>query len=81
MVDIPVAGNGRKAQNRRAKFTAIALALITIAFYVCLFKGSALGWFVEYGKYVMFSLLFVVSGITATDAITKWRNGNGGTKP
>ena len=73
-------GNRYRAQNRRAKFTAVALALLTVAFYVCLFKGSDIAWFIEYGKYVMFSLLFVVTGITTTDVIAKLRDGNGESK-
>ena len=80
MTDLPPNGNGRKAMNRRAKFTAVALVLVTVAFYICLFKGADINWFIEYGKYVMLCLLFVVTGITATDAIMKWR-GNGGAKP
>jgi hypothetical protein len=63
--------------NRRAKFTGVAIVLITAAFYVCMFKDVSIDWFVEYGKFIIFSLLFVVTGITTTDAIAKWRNGGG----
>lgn len=63
--------------NRRAKFTAISIVLITAAFYACLLKGVAIDWFVEYGKFIIFCLLFVVAGITTTDALRNWRNGNG----
>lgn len=61
--------------NRRAKFTAIAMGLLTAAFYVCLFKGVDIAWFVEYSKVIIFALLFVVSGLTATDTIFTWKNG------
>ncbi len=64
--------------NRRAKFTAIAITLITIAFYICLAVGADLGWFNTYSERVMFCLLFVVAGISATDGIRNWRNGGGG---
>lgn len=63
--------------NRRAKFTGVAIVLITAAFYVCMFKDVSIDWFVEYGKFIIFALLFVVTGITTTDSIAKWRNGGG----
>lgn len=63
--------------NRRAKFTAVALAMITIAFYVCLFAHVDVAWFETYSERVVFCLLFVVAGITATDSVRNWRNGGG----
>jgi hypothetical protein len=80
MADQPNAnGNGRKAMNRRAKFTAVALALITGAFMLCLIIGADIAWFETYSERVVFLLLFVVAGITTTDGIRSWRNG--GPKP
>jgi hypothetical protein len=76
---IPANGNGRKAINRRAKFTAVALALITGAFMLCLIIGADIAWFETYSERVVFMLLFVVAGITTTDGIRSWRNG--GPKP
>jgi hypothetical protein len=72
-------GNGHKAMNRRAKFTAVALALITGAFLLCLIVGADIAWFETYSERVVFMLLFVVAGITTTDGIRSWRNG--GPKP
>lgn len=63
--------------NRRAKFTAIAIALITAAFYICMFKGAELEWFEVYSERIIFALLFVVAGITTTDGIRSWKNGGG----
>jgi len=65
--------------NRRAKFTAIAIALITIAFYICVFKGAELEWFEVYSERIIFALLFVVAGITTTDGLRTWRNGGADT--
>jgi len=76
---VPSNGNGRKAMNRRAKFTAVALALITGAFMLCLIIGADIAWFETYSERVVFLLLFVVAGITTTDGIRSWRNG--GPKP
>jgi hypothetical protein len=75
----PVNGNGcRKAQNRRAKFTSVALVLVTVAFYICLFKGTDIEWFIEYGKLVILLLFFIVGGISATDGIRSWKNNSNG---
>jgi len=65
--------------NRRAKFTAVALALITGAFLLCIIIGADIEWFETYSERVVFLLLFVVAGITTTDGIRLWRNG--GPKP
>ena len=81
MADLPTNGNGRKAMNRRAKFTAVALALITGAFVFCLLLKVDIKWFEVYTERIVFLLLFVVAGITATDGIRSWKaNGNGGAK-
>jgi uncharacterized membrane protein len=68
--------------NRRAKFTAVAIALITASFYICLFKKTEIAWFIQYSERVLVCLALVIGGITATDAIKTWRsgNGNGGNK-
>lgn len=79
MTDAPANGNGRKAMSRRAKFTAIALALITGAFLFCIILHTDIKWFEIYTERVVFLLLFVVTGLTATDALTTWRSG--GPKP
>jgi drug/metabolite transporter superfamily protein YnfA len=68
-------------KNRRAKFTGVALALITGAFLLCLILKADIGWFNVYSERVVFLLLFVVTGLTATDGIQSWKNGNGGPKP
>jgi len=63
--------------NRRAKFTAIALTLITAAFLLCLILKTDIAWFETYSERVVFLLLFVVAGITTTDGIRSWKNGKG----
>ncbi len=76
----PTNGNGRKGANRRYRVGLLIIALGTISYYVVILKRLALEYFVEYGKFLLLVGLFVVAGISATDAITKWRNGNGGAK-
>ena len=66
--------------NRRAKFTAVALSLITGAFLLCIVIHADIKWFEVYSERIVFLLLFVVAGITTTDGIRNWKNGNGGTK-
>lgn len=75
----PANGNGRKGANRRWKAGLLGLFLGTVAYYIVIFKGLALDYFVEYGKFVLLCVGFIVTGISVTDAITKWR-GNGGSK-
>jgi len=64
-----------RAQNRRAKFTVVALALITGAFLLCLILKVDIAWFETYSGRVVLLLFFVVGGITATDGIRSWKGG------
>lgn len=67
-------------RNRRARSAWFTIILITIAYYICMFKGVSLDWFAEYAKTMLFILGFITGGLTITDAVMNWRNGNGGTK-
>lgn len=61
--------NEKKRFGRRAACGFTTVALITGAFYVCVFKGVDLSWFVEYSKVMVYVLGFVVGGLTATDIV------------
>jgi hypothetical protein len=67
--------NGDKRTfNRRARTGWGAIALITAAFYICMFKGIDLSWFKEY-CIVIFTLAgSVILGISVTDGIAAWKS-------
>jgi len=69
--------NGNKAWGRRATTSAVVIILTTVAYYVSLFKGMAVEWFIEYAKVMIYILGFVVGGLTITDGIMNWRAKNG----
>ena len=69
-------GNGaRRAQNRRWRAVLMAVSLVTVSFYICLFKGFDIEWFREYADFMSWAVVAIVAGITATDGIRSWRNG------
>jgi len=76
---IPSNGNGRKAMNRRWKAVLMAVALVTVAFYICMFRDIDIDWFREYADFMSWAVVAIVAGITTTDGIRSWRNG--GPKP
>jgi len=57
----------KKRFGRRAGFSLGAVVLLTIAFYITLFKEADLDWFVKYSTYIVGLLVFIISGLTATD--------------
>jgi hypothetical protein len=73
-------GNGYKDRNRRLGVVRVAGGLVTIAFYACLFTKTAIEWFIEYADFMSWVVVAIVAGLTVTDGIGKWKNGNGGLK-
>ena len=63
--------NEKKRFGRRAGGGVVAATLITLAFYVCIFKTVDLEWFKVYTSFIVGVLGFVVSGLTLTDLILK----------
>ena len=59
--------------NRRFRTGCLALALITVSYYICMFKHVDLSWFLEYSKLVVYVAGGVILGITLTDSITNWK--------
>jgi hypothetical protein len=59
----------KKRWGRRAVATGVWFVGLNVAFYLCLFRGVELAWWVEYAKYTAFGLVFMVSGLTATDIL------------
>lgn len=77
----PANGNGcRKATNRRYKSVGACVALVTIAFYVCLIRKVDPEWFRIYADFMTWAVIIAVAGLSATDGIRSWRNGNGSVK-
>jgi hypothetical protein len=62
--------------SRRVSSTAVWCALLNVAFFVCLGKPDGLSWFSEYGKFLTFGLVFLVSGLTLTDIFLPKRGGS-----
>lgn len=75
MTETPISnGNGGvKSFNRRFKTGCLALGLITVSYYLCLFKNVEINWFLEYAKIVSFITGAVILGLTLTDGIGAFR--------
>jgi len=63
--------NEKKRFGRRAGGGIIAVTLITVAFYICLFKDVDLSWLKLYTTWVVGVYGFVVGGLTLTDLLKK----------
>lgn len=57
----------------------MAVALVTVAFYICMFRDIDIDWFREYADFMSWAVVAIVAGITTTDGIRSWKNG--GPKP
>ena len=66
-------GNEKKRWGRRATTAAATIVLSTVAYYICLFKGIDLNWFVEYSKVLLYILGFVAGSLTITDSILAYK--------
>jgi hypothetical protein len=74
-----MAENGN-IRNRRYKTVGACVALVTLAFYACLILKAEPEWFREYASFMSWALVAAVAGLTATDAVSTWKNGSGGGK-
>ena len=72
MADEPI--EAKQTFNRRARTGWAALGLITVAFYLCIFKGVDLEWFKIYSMIVFTVSGVVILGISVTDAISAWKS-------
>lgn len=68
---MPNNNNEKKRFGRRAGGGIVAVTLITIAFYVCIFNKVSLDWFQLYTSFIVGVLGFVVTGLTLTDLLLK----------
>ena len=66
-----MAENKNKRWGRRLYSTIGVTILVTIAYYICLFKGLDIDWFASYTKYLTYFLGFLVGGLTITDVVLK----------
>ena len=64
---------GKQAFNRRWKSGILGLSLVTVAYYVCLFTGKDLSWFIEYSKPVTYIVAGIIIGISVTDTMWNWK--------
>jgi high-affinity Fe2+/Pb2+ permease len=69
--------DNRFVRNRRYKIVGICVALVTAAFYTCLAVKAAPEWFEQYASFMTWAVIAAVAGLSATDAVTTWRNGGG----
>ena len=60
-----------KRWGRRLGSTIGAVLLITVAFYITLFKGVSFEWWDAYAKYTLAALGFLVGALSLTDVIKK----------
>jgi len=67
--------NSKKRWGRRLGSTITWAVLVNISYYICLFKGLDLSWWVEYTKFMTYALGFLIGGLTITDAILTARGG------
>jgi len=68
---MPNENNEKKRFGRRAGGGIITVSLITIAFYICLFKGADIAWLTFYTKWIAGVYGVVVGGLTLTDLLIK----------
>jgi len=61
--------NNKKRWGRRLGTTIGWVVLTTIAYYICMFKGLDLDWWLAYAKYTTIALGFLVGGLTITDSV------------
>ena len=61
--------NNKKRWGRRLGTTVGWVILTTIAYYICMFKGMDLDWWLGYAKYTTIGLGFLVGGLTITDSV------------
>jgi len=61
--------NEKKRWGRRVGSVIVWGILLTVAYYIVLFKGVDLSWWSEYGKFMTYGLGFLVGGLTATDLV------------
>lgn len=70
--------------NRRYKLGYLFVALITVAFYIAIFKGLPLEWYVSYSKDMLWWFAAIAGVLTATDIAGHvkdiFNSKNGGTK-
>ena len=59
-----------KRWGRRLGATIGAVTLITIAYYIAMFKGLDIAWWLEYGKIMAGILIALIGGLSLTDSIT-----------
>ena len=60
-------------QNRRFWVGTVAMFLITVNYYIVMFKGLSLDWFIEYSKPVIYISGLLILGLSVTDGLFTWK--------
>lgn len=68
---MPENNNEKKRFGRRAGGGIVAVSLITLAFYVCIFSSVDMAWFKIYTTFITGVYGFVVGGLTLTDLLKR----------
>ena len=63
--------------NRRYKLGFLWVVLVTVPYYICMFKGLDIQWWIEYAKQATFWFAIVVGGLSATDIAYHIKDGFG----
>ena len=61
--------------NRRYKLGILWVVLITVPYYLCMFKGMDLEWWVQYAKQMTFWFAIIVGGLSVTDIAYQVKEG------
>lgn len=69
----------RRRFGRRAWSTSVWALFNIMTFYICMFKGLDISWFMEFAKWTTYALTLVVTGLTVTDVLYQRSKVNGQT--
>lgn len=61
--------NNKKRWGRRVKATSIWAVLVTVAYYISVFKGVDMSGWLQYTQYMTYGLGFLVGTLTITDTV------------
>lgn len=59
--------------GRRATFTFLWFVNLVVGFYICLFKGVDLAWFIELSKWSTYGLGVLIGSVAVTDSIMTYK--------
>ena len=57
-------------QNRRYKLGFLWAGLISVSYYLCLFRGTDINWYIAYSKDMTLWFGIIIGGLSLTDFAT-----------